>query len=203
MEGVNPLLSNKAVYDYRLIRRALDEKDQNAFGELMSRYRDSIFYMMLKMVRNPDDADDLTIEAFGKAFKNLQQYTPNYAFSTWLFRIASNNAIDFIRRQKLKTISMDQQYDNKEGIPMTMEFKSTFLDPEEKFIKNQKKKLLRSIINKMKPRYRSLLELRYYKEFSYEEIAKELKIPVGTVKAQLFRARDLLFHVLKNTGDRF
>ena len=93
-------LSDKAMYDYRLIRAAIDTKDQKAYAELMDRYRDSICFMLLKMVNNRDDADDLTIEAFGKAFKKLHQYTPNYAFSTWLFKIASNNCIDFIRKKK-------------------------------------------------------------------------------------------------------
>lgn len=96
----NENLSTKAVHDFKLIRLALDNSDQKAYAELMGRYRDSVYYMLLKMVNNKDDADDLTIEAFGKAFKSLHQYTPNYAFSTWLFKIASNNAIDFIRKKK-------------------------------------------------------------------------------------------------------
>jgi RNA polymerase sigma-70 factor (ECF subfamily) len=92
-------------YDLELVRRAVDKKDQKAYAELMSRYRDSIYFMLLKMINNKDDADDLTIEAFGKAFHRLHQYTPNYAFSTWLFKIASNNCIDWIRKQKKKTCS--------------------------------------------------------------------------------------------------
>ncbi|MBI2968210.1 MAG: sigma-70 family RNA polymerase sigma factor [Bacteroidetes bacterium] len=197
LEGLNPLLSEKAVYDFHLIRRAIDEKDETAYTELMGRYRESIFYMMLKMVRNGDDAEDLTIEAFGKAFKNLVQYTPNYAFSTWLFKIATNNAIDFIRKQKLKAISIDQQYETAEGVPVTIEPKSTSLDPEERYIKKQKQKALRAIIEKLKPKYRMLVELRFYKELAYEEIAAEMKIPVGTVKAQLYRAKELLFEIIK------
>ena len=102
LEG-NPNLSVKAVYDYNLIRSALDFGDQKAYAELMGRYRDSVYFMLLKMVNNKDDADDLTIEAFGKAFKRLDQYTPTYAFSTWLFKIASNNAIDFLRNKKKNT----------------------------------------------------------------------------------------------------
>ena len=97
---VNPELSDKAMLDYRLVRAAIDRGDQKAYAQLMDRYRDSIYFMLLKMVNNRDDADDLTIEAFGKAFNKLHQYTPNYAFSTWLFKIASNNCIDFIRKKK-------------------------------------------------------------------------------------------------------
>src|SRR3990167_3184014 len=93
-------LSVKAVYDYNLIRSALDEHDQKAYAELMERYHDSVYFMLLKMVNNKDDADDLTIEAFGKAFNRLHQYAPDYAFSTWLFKIATNNCIDFVRKKK-------------------------------------------------------------------------------------------------------
>ena len=85
---VNPDLSDKAMLDYRLVRAAIDSGDQKAYAQLMERYRDSIYFMLLKMVNNRDDADDLTIEAFGKALNKLDQYTPNYAFSTWLFKIA-------------------------------------------------------------------------------------------------------------------
>ncbi|HMY14670.1 MAG TPA: sigma-70 family RNA polymerase sigma factor, partial [Bacteroidia bacterium] len=96
---VNPNLSDKAVVDYQLVRDAVDNGNQKAYAELMSRYKDSIYFMLLKMVNNRDDADDLTIEAFGKAFKNIHQYTPDYAFSTWLFKIATNNCIDYIRKK--------------------------------------------------------------------------------------------------------
>jgi RNA polymerase sigma-70 factor (ECF subfamily) len=154
--------------------------------------------MLLKMVNNSSDAEDLTIEAFGKAFKNIQQYTPNYAFSTWLFKIATNNCIDFIRKKKATTVSIDQTDDDPEK--STPDIQATVLDPEEEMIKEQKQKMMREIVSKLKPRYRKLIELRYFKEYSYEEIAEELELPIGTVKAQLFRARELLFNILKNTS---
>ncbi|MGL5888587.1 MAG: sigma factor, partial [Bacteroidia bacterium] len=78
----NENLSDKALHDYRLVKRALEGSDQRAYAELMGRYRDSVYFMLLKMVNSKDDAEDLTVEAFGKAFKRLNQYTPNYAFST-------------------------------------------------------------------------------------------------------------------------
>lgn len=93
-------LSPKAQIDYELVVKARDHQDEKAYAVLLAKYKDSIFYMMLKMVKNQDDADDLTIEAFGKAFNRLHQYTPDYAFSTWLFKIATNNCIDFIRKKK-------------------------------------------------------------------------------------------------------
>lgn len=204
MEEIVPgNLSDKAQYDYKLVRLAIDKGDQKAYAELMGRYRDSIYFMLLKMVNNRDDADDLTIEAFGKAFKRLEQYSPSYAFSTWLFKIASNNCIDFIRKKKRGiTFSIDKTFENEEGGEMSMTIKSNTLNPEEKVIKKQKIQLMREVVEKLKPRYKVLVELRYFQELSYEEIAQELNLPLGTVKAQLFRARDLLFQILKSSADR-
>jgi RNA polymerase sigma factor (sigma-70 family) len=193
-------LSEKAVYDYGLVRAALDNHDQKAYAELMERYRDSVYFMLLKMVSDRDDADDLTIEAFGKAFNRLQQYTPNYAFSTWLFKIATNNCIDFIRRKKKGTVSIDKPFENDEGGELSMDIKADVLNPEETVIRKQKALLMRSVVDKLKPRYRKLVELRYFEEKSYEEISEEMELPLGTVKAQLFRAREFLQNILKNAN---
>ena len=193
--GLN--LSEKARYDYKLVQAAI-KGDQKAYADLMDRYRDSIYFLLLKMINNRDDAEDLMIEAFGKAFKNLHQYTPNFAFSTWLFKIASNNCIDFIRKKKKRLVSIDKKYENDEGGELTISLRSQMLDPEEKIVKKQKISLLRDIVQNLKPRYRTLVELRYFKELSYEEIAQHLDIPLGTVKAQLFRAREFLYNILKN-----
>ena len=197
---INPNLSDKAQYDYELVVKAR-KGDQKAYAQLMGRYRDSIYFMLLKMVNNPSDAEDLTIEAFGKAFRYIDQYTPNYAFSTWLFKIATNNCIDFIRKKRGSTISLDQSMDEDDSLTPSDSIRSDFMDPEMAMIKDQKVKVLRYIVTKLKPRYRRLVELRYFEEFSYEEISVELNLPIGTVKAQLFRARELLSNILKNTGE--
>jgi RNA polymerase sigma factor (sigma-70 family) len=194
-------LSAKAIYDYGLVQKALDG-DQKAYAELMGRYRDSIYFMLLKMVNNKDDADDLTIEAFGKAFNRLKQYTPNYAFSTWLFKIASNNCIDFIRKKKLKLTSIDTPYENDDNDSGGLDLKSPDRNPEQEAIREQKILLMREVVDKLKPRYKELVEMRYFKEMSYEEISEELDLPLGTVKAQLFRARDFLYNILKNSEHR-
>ena len=195
-------LTEKAQRDYLLVCNALDNCDQKAYAELMNHYKDSLYFMMLKMTNDPDDADDLTIEAFGKAFKNLRQYTPDYAFSTWLFKIATNNCIDFIRKKKKNTFSIDKSFDDDNSFEMSHNIPSYVLDPEEKFIEKQKIKMMRDIVEKLKPRYRRLVELRYFKEFSYEEISDELELPLGTVKAQLFRAREFLYNILKNSQEK-
>ena len=156
-------LSVKAVYDYTLIRSALDKGDQKAYAQLMERYRDSVYFMLLKMVNNKDDADDLTIEAFGKAFKRLDQYAPTYAFSTWLFKIATNNCIDFIRRKKMVVYSIDKKIENADGDQMSVDIKAMELNPEENMVKKQKVLLMRSVVDKLKPRYKQLVEMRFLK----------------------------------------
>lgn len=195
-------LSGKAKQDYELIQAALGG-DENAFARLLSRYKESIYFMLLKMVNNRSDAEDLALEAFGKAFKNLHQYSPNYAFSTWLFKIASNNCIDFLRKKKGVPVHIETNQENSES-ELPAKLRSKDPDPEEKLIRKQKAILMRKVVRKLKPRYQILVEYRYFRELSYEEIATELKLPLGTVKAQLFRAREMLFRLIESTevGDK-
>lgn len=193
-------LTEKARHDIVLVQAALEHGDQKAYAELLNKYRDSLYFMMLKMTSNATDAEDLTIEAFGKAFKNLKQYTPDYAFSTWLFKIAANNCIDFLR--KSKRIQFADTFDEdgeSENLPANIP--SGTLDPEERIIEKQKIQLMHEVVEKLKPHYRQLIELQYFKQWSYEEIATELNLPLGTVKAQLFRAREFLFQVLQNSQE--
>jgi RNA polymerase sigma-70 factor (ECF subfamily) len=194
---LNPELSDKAQYDLLLVDAAL-AGEEKAFAKLMSRYKDAIYFMLLKMVNNKNDAEDLTIEAFGKAFKNLHQYSPNYAFSTWLFKIATNNCIDFLRKRRGVYVSIENNPENGDN-EAPVKLRSNDPDPEEKLIRIQKAFLMRKIVHRLKPRYRILVELRYFSEYSYEEIAKELNLPLGTVKAQLFRAREMLFKMIEST----
>ncbi len=196
MEEQSLKLSKKASQDYELVKIAL-QGDEKAFARLLNRYKNSIYFMLLKMVNNRSDAEDLTLEAFGKAFKNLHQYTPSFAFSTWLFKIASNNCIDFIRKKKGKIVTIENSEQNNIGDQTKL--KSKELNPEEKLIRMQKAILLRKVVRRLKPRYQVLVELRYFKELSYDEIAKELNLPLGTVKAQLFRARGMLFKMIEST----
>ena len=193
-------LSDKGKKDLQLVEAAI-AGNQSAYAELMDRYRDSIYFMMVKMVKNNDDADDLTIEAFGKAFNRLEQYSPSFAFSTWLFKIASNNCIDFIRKKRITVSSLDTGFSNEDGEMIYIDARSNTLDPEETIMQDQKIKHMRLLVSKLKPRYRELVEKRYFEELSYEEIAEELNLPLGTVKAQLFRARDFLANLMENTKD--
>ncbi len=201
--NINNDFSPKAKEDLLLVRRA-QKGDEIAFAELMKRYRDSIYYLLLKMVNNSVDAEDLTIEAFGKAFRNIDRYSPSYAFSTWLFKIASNNCIDHLRKNKGREYAFQA---NSEDVSQTgnegeysahVQLESSSPKPDELMMTDEKAKALRKVVRELKPRYKKLVELRYFKEYSYEEISKELDIPLGTVKAQLFRARELLFNILKD-----
>ena len=153
------------------------------------------------MTNDPVEADDLTIEAFGKAFRSLHLYTPTHAFSTWLFTIASNNCIDHIRKKRLQTISINNVYPQQEDEHSEIQIESNAPNPEEKFITEQRIKIMREAVKLLKPRYKRLVELRYFEELSYEEISDELGLPIGTVKAQLFRARELLYNLLKDRKD--
>jgi RNA polymerase sigma factor (sigma-70 family) len=189
--------SDKALEDFRLIDKATIENDEQAYAELMKRYRKPVYHMILKMVRNVDDAEDLTIEAFAKAFRSLSRFKKDYTFSTWLFRIATNNAIDFIRKKKLETMSLDTSFKDESGENVTIDVEDNELNPMEETIKTQKIELIRIFVDKLPPKYQRLVKLRYFDELSYEEIAVELEAPLGTVKAQLHRARELMYDLVK------
>ena len=181
---------NNTLQDKALVKEALNGEEK-AFSSLLSKYKNTIYSMMMKMVNNVNDAEDLTFEAFAKAFKNIHRYSPKYAFSTWLFKIAYNNCIDFIRNSKG---TLDENKLNKEW----EKIKSAEPDPEQRLIRIQRAVFLRHIVRGLNPSYRTLIDLRYFKEYSYEEIAEELGIPMGTVKAHLFRARNMLMKIIES-----
>jgi RNA polymerase sigma factor (sigma-70 family) len=198
---VNNKFPPKAVDDFKLVQSAING-DQKAYAVLLNRYRNSVFHTMYKMVNNRDDADDLTIEAFGKAFRKLPTYAPNYAFSTWLFKIAINNCIDHIRKKRLQTLSMDDTIMPDSDREFSHNITDYEPDPEQRMIHDQKLRHVRSMVEKMNVKYRTMIELRYYEELSYEEIAQELNLPLGTVKAQLFRAKEILYQQLQTKASR-
>jgi len=188
-------LSEKAQHDLKVIDRAL-HGDSKAYTELLTRYRDSVYYVMLRMVNNPSDAEDLTIEAFGKAFHNLAKYVPSHAFSTWLFRIATNNCIDFMRKKSQSPRPFDQ--DDGEEDEMEATIASDTRAPDELLMDRETAARLNRIVKSLKPRYRRLIELRYFEDYSYEDIANELSLPIGTVKARLFRAKVLILNMVQD-----
>ena len=196
-------LTEKGKRDLLLINRALSSGDPKAYNELMRLYRDPIYFMLYEKVGDQELAKDLTIEALGKAFKKLHMYTPDYTFSTWLYTVARNNCIDYLRKHKLPTISIDKMMLDEDGKRNTFDLKSKDPNPEKVMIKKQRIAILRQIVDQLKPKYRDLVKLRYFKELSYEEIAQLLEIPLGTVKAQLHRSREQLFKIMSGSKDTF
>lgn len=193
-------LSESSQRDLELINAAKSGVE-NAFMKLMDHYKNAINFMILKMVHNKFDAEELTMEAFGKAFTKIHTYEPNYAFSTWLFRIASNCAIDHLRKKRVATISYEQS--DRSGIVNFKEIvfsaKSDSDNPEESIVKMQNSIIVRKTVSRLKPHFRSLIEMRYFKDYSYAEIAEELNLPLGTVKIQLYRSHAVLYNLLQNT----
>jgi RNA polymerase sigma-70 factor (ECF subfamily) len=187
--------SNKALEDFDLIDKAVMEKDQQAYATLMKRYKKAVYFMILKMIRDADDAEDLTMEAFAKAFRNLERFKKDYTFSTWLFRIATNNTIDFIRKKKLKTMSLNNTLSDDSGNSVNIDVEDDDNNPQDQYIRSQRIDMVRIFVDKLPAKYRKLVQLRYFDELSYEEIAKELEKPLGTVKAQLHRSRELLYEI--------
>ncbi|WP_020533557.1 RNA polymerase sigma factor [Flexithrix dorotheae] len=190
--------SDKAIEDFELIDKAI-EGDEKSYADLMEKYRRPVYHTMLKMVRNVDDAEDLTIEAFAKAFRNLSKFKKDYTFSTWLFRVATNNCIDFIRKKRLETMSINAEITKDDGDSLSIDIKDGALDPMEEAIKSQKIEIIRQFVTLLPLKYQKLVKLRYFEELSYDEIAQELEAPLGTVKAQLHRARELLYDLVKNS----
>lgn len=189
-------LSDKGKRDLKLIKMALDSGDPSAYNELLKLYRDPIYFMLYEKVSDQEVAKDLTIEALGKAFKKLHLYTPEYTFSTWLFTVARNHCIDYLRKHKLPTTSIEKMMIDEEGKRSNFDIVSRDLDPEQRLEKTQRIAILRHIVDMLKPKYRDLVKLRYFKEFSYDEIAETLNLPIGTVKAQLHRSREQLFKIM-------
>jgi RNA polymerase sigma-70 factor (ECF subfamily) len=176
--------------------------DERAYERLLGKYQKSVYYLIFKMIRNPEDAEDLSQETFAKAFANLQNFDAKFAFSTWLFKIATNASIDFIRRRKMQTLSINAPSGGEDNPNPVLQLKDGNLIPDESLLKKQRKEYLTLAIEQLPARYRQLVALRYFDELSYEEVAELLKIPLGTVKAQLHRARELLSQALVNLENK-
>ena len=197
MEDLTGRFSTKAIEDFKLIDMAVDG-DEKAYAKLLQRYKRPVYHMILKMVRNVDDAEDLTIESFAKAFKSLARFKKDFTFSTWLFRIATNNSIDFIRKKKLNTLSIENTYTDDDGQSVSIDVEDLNLNPQDITIRAQKEEIMQVFVSMLPAKYQKLVRLRYFNELSYEEIAQELEAPLGTVKAQLHRARELMYDLVKN-----
>ncbi|HOY40514.1 MAG TPA: sigma-70 family RNA polymerase sigma factor [Chitinophagales bacterium] len=173
--------------------------DQKAYTALMEKYRNSVYHLILKIVKSPQDAEDLMIESFAKAFDHLDQYSTDFAFSTWLYKITSNTCIDFLRKKRIEKVSLENQ--GKEILD-NLNF-STSTNPELDLIKSQRIDKMQHVVNSMDEIFSRVIALRYFKEYSYEEISEELNIPVGTIKVQLHRAKKILLEKFTDEKDKW
>ena len=181
--------------DEQLIREAL-AGDQRAYKELLARHRQSIYHVIFKIVHSNEEAADLVQETFMKAFGSLASYRFEYRFSTWLYKIAANNAIDHLRKKRVEALSLDRPVQTKDG-EVALEIPDWSHNPEEDLYRKRRAVTIGEAIESLPPKYREVIVLRHQQDRSYEEIAEQLRIPIGTVKARVFRARELLKKKLK------
>jgi RNA polymerase sigma-70 factor (ECF subfamily) len=182
--------------DAALIKRAL-AGDQKAYKRLRIKYHEAIYNLIYRMIRDKDEVEDLTQEAFIKAFTSLSSFNDEFAFSTWLYKIATNNCIDYIRRKKLQTFSIDKPIESRES-DFIYELPDSTYEPDQELINRQRKKMLEDAISSLPAKYRQVIHLRHVEEKEYQEIAAILKLPLGTVKAHIFRAREMLNKYLRD-----
>jgi RNA polymerase sigma-70 factor (ECF subfamily) len=182
--------------DEHLIKDAL-AGNQRAYEELLSRHRQSIYHVIFKIVRHPEEANDLVQETFMKAFSSLASYRFEYRFSTWLYKIAANNAIDHLRKRRIEALSLDKPLQTHDG-EVSIEIPDWSNNPEEDLFRKRRAVTVKEAISTLPPKYKEVIVLRHQQDKSYEEIAEQLHVPVGTVKARIFRARELLKKKLKS-----
>jgi RNA polymerase sigma factor (sigma-70 family) len=186
--------------DFALIAKAI-AGEQRAYKDLMGRYQSQIFSLMYRMVHSTAEAEDLVQEAFMKAFSSLSNFNYEYAFSTWLYKIATNNCIDHLRKKKLQTLSIDTPMMYKDT-SYHIEIPDLTYYPEKEMIRNERNSIIKVAIDELPEKYKTVIFLRHSEELSYEEISAMLKIPIGTVKARIFRAREMLNKFLKGKIDK-
>jgi len=187
--------------DYLLVEKA-KLNDQKAFARIAQKYNRPLYFHVSRLVRNQDIVDDLIQEIFLKAFDNIHSFDKNYAFSTWLFRIATNHSIDYLRKKKLQTLSIDEPYKTKDG-EISIEIPDNHSEADENIIREQRVKIILEAIDSLPERYEQIIRLRHMEEKSYQEISEILDLPLGTVKAHIFRARELLNKYLKDKRGSF
>ncbi|WP_372905674.1 RNA polymerase sigma factor [Rhodohalobacter sp.] len=193
--------SASSLEDDKLVTKAV-AGDQGAYRSLMEKYETPLFFHLLKMVKDKEQVRDLVQEAFMKAFDNLQSYNTNYAFSTWLYRITTNHAIDYLRKKKLQTTSIDEPVKTKEG-EMNIQLEDEHSGTDRKIIRKQRSDIIHEAIEDLPDKYRVVIKLRHFEELSYDEISEQLDLPLGTVKAHIFRAREMLYKELKDRRGEF
>lgn len=192
--------SSSSLEDDKYVNEAI-KGNQDAYKILMDKYQKPLYFHVLKMVRNHEQVEDLVQEAFMKAFRNLDSYNTNYAFSTWLYRITTNHTIDYLRKKKLNTTSINEPVKTRDG-EMDIQIKDES-ETDRGIIRKERKKIIHKAIHDLPKKYRRVIEMRHLQELSYQEISDQLDLPLGTVKAHIFRAREMLYKELKDKREKF
>ncbi|MBK5259273.1 MAG: sigma-70 family RNA polymerase sigma factor [Thermoanaerobaculia bacterium] len=178
--------------DRTLVERILGG-DRDRFTELVARYQKRVINYVYRITHRYEDAHDLAQDIFVKVYLALDRYDPKYQFSTWLFRIAQNSAIDALRKKSISEVSLTRQASgDDDGGPKEREFPDGGISPYRALKNKQLSAAIDTAVAKLPADYRELIQLRHFAEMSYEEIASMKKLPLGTVKNKLFRARNLL-----------
>ncbi|MFY0685110.1 MAG: sigma-70 family RNA polymerase sigma factor [Balneola sp.] len=186
--------SASSIEDDGFVVRAL-KGDESAYKDLMNKYDRPIFFHVRKMIKEKELVEDLVQEVFMKAFKNLTSYSNEYAFSTWLYRIATNHTIDYLRKKKLQTLSINDPYKTKDG-EFEIQLPDDTYATDKEVIRKERKQIVQEAIEELPEKYKAVIQLRHMDELSYDEISEKLDLPLGTVKAHIFRARELLYKAL-------
>ncbi len=188
--------------DKALVRR-IRQGDMRAYEQLVQKYKVPLTYHIQKLNKGRGLTEDLVQEVFIKAFENINSYKDDYAFSTWIYRIATNHTIDFLRKKKIEAVSIHEPMSTKDGEIESREIPDEQFATDAPMLSNQRSEILHQAIQKLPEKYREVIRLRHMLEMNYDEISQELSIPLGTVKAHLFRAREMLYKQLKDAKDSF
>lgn len=170
---------------------AVLEGDRERFGDLVERYQGRLVNYLYRLLRNQDEAHELAQDVFIKVYQALDRYDPTYKFSTWIFRVAQNAAIDQIRRRRLKLVPI-QRPEDASGESHEWDLPSEERGPYGELRNLERGEAIQAAIDALPWEYRELIVMRHYAELSYEEIAKLKRMPLGTVKNKLFRGRQAL-----------
>lgn len=184
--------------DRNLIERCL-KGDEKAFEALLTKYRGSVFSICLRMVRNRTTAEDIAQEVFIKVFSALGRYDPTYPFPSWLNRITSNLCIDYLRREKERTVSLDQPIAGGDD-DLLIQLPADGARPDRAAESREMMAILEEALTMLPEHYRIIVVLRHQEQLSYEEISDTLGIPLGTVKARIHRARNMIVEHFRKRG---
>lgn len=193
--------SASSLEDDRLVSEALAGKE-SSYKKLVDKYQKALYFHIRKMIKEQELVEDLVQEVFMKAFHNLSTYSNEYAFSTWLYRIATNHTIDYLRKKKLRTLSINDPYKTKDG-EVEIQLPDHTYETDKPVMKSERKQIVQQAISNLPEKYKAVIEMRHMEEKSYQEIADVLDLPLGTVKAHIFRARELLYKALKDKRHTF